>query len=55
MNDERMEEIGENHVGTSAKTPLRADAFDISDQEKIAKNSRKCKRYSRNFRNGFNR
>lgn len=35
MNEERIEEIGENHVGTSAKTPLRADAFDISDQEKI--------------------
>lgn len=37
MNDERTEEIGENHVGTSAKTPLRADAFNISDQEKIDK------------------
>lgn len=37
MNDERLEEIGENHVGTSAKTPLRADAFDISDEEKINK------------------
>jgi|TARA_B110000967_G_scaffold208931_1_gene262898 GTP cyclohydrolase I len=35
MNEERIEEIGENHVGTSAKTPLRADAFDISDEEKI--------------------
>ncbi len=35
MNDERIEELGENHVGTSAKTPLRADAFDISDEEKI--------------------
>lgn len=29
-----IDEIGENHVGTSAKTPLRADAFDISDEEK---------------------
>ena len=37
MNDERIEEIGENHVGTSAKTPLRADAFTISDEEKINK------------------
>jgi len=35
MNEDRIEEIGENHVGTSAKTPLRADAFDISDDEKI--------------------
>ncbi|WP_299157226.1 GTP cyclohydrolase I FolE [uncultured Tenacibaculum sp.] len=37
MNDDRIDEIGENHVGTSAKTPLRADAFDISDTEKIEK------------------
>jgi len=35
MNDERVNEIGENHIGTSAKTPLRDDAFDISNQEKI--------------------
>ncbi len=37
MNDERTEEIGENHIATSAKTPLRTDAFDISDEEKIAR------------------
>ena len=37
MSDERIDEIGENHVATSAKTPLRADAFDISDKEKIEK------------------
>ncbi|MEO9570191.1 MAG: GTP cyclohydrolase I FolE [Polaribacter sp.] len=37
MNDERIEELGEDHIGTSAKTPLRADAFDISDAEKINK------------------
>ena len=35
MNDERIDEIGENHVATSAQNPLRADAFDISDEEKI--------------------
>lgn len=35
QNEDRINEIGENHVGTSAKTPLRADAFDISDVEKI--------------------
>jgi len=32
-NDER----GDDHVGSSAITPLRADAFDISDEEKIAR------------------
>ena len=37
MSDERIDDIGEDHVGTSAKTPLRADAFDISDEEKIEK------------------
>jgi len=29
--------IGENHLSTSAKTPLRADAFSLSDEEKIAR------------------
>ena len=37
MKDNRIDEIGEDHVGTSAKTPLRKDAFDISDKEKIEK------------------
>jgi len=37
MNQEKIDEIGESHVGTSAKTPLRNDAFEISDEEKIAK------------------
>lgn len=37
MNDETINEIGENHIGTSAKNPIRADAFDIPDQEKIDK------------------
>ena len=29
-----IDEIGDDHAASSAKTPLRADAFDISDQEK---------------------
>ena len=37
INDDRIEEIGDNHVGSSAITPLRPDAFDISDDEKIAR------------------
>ena len=37
MKEERIDEIGENHIATSAKTPLRDDAFDISDTEKIEK------------------
>jgi GTP cyclohydrolase I len=35
IQEDRIEEIGENHIATSAKTPLRGDAFDISDEEKI--------------------
>ncbi|PQJ20774.1 GTP cyclohydrolase I FolE [Tenacibaculum sp. SG-28] len=35
MNEDRIDEIGENHIGTSATTPLREDAFAISDKEKI--------------------
>jgi len=34
-NEEFNLEIGENHIGTSTNTPLRADAFAISDEEKI--------------------
>ena len=30
----KIDSIGDNHIGTSAKTPLRADAFEISDEEK---------------------
>ena len=29
------EEIGDNHVATSIDTPIREDAFDLSDLEKI--------------------
>jgi GTP cyclohydrolase I len=32
---EQTDDLGENHVGTSSDTPLRADAFDISDSDKI--------------------
>jgi GTP cyclohydrolase IA len=31
-----FESIGDNHVGTSADTPLRPDAFKKSDEEKIS-------------------
>ena len=34
-NAKLVDEIGDDHIGTSAKTPLRSDAFDISDEEKI--------------------
>jgi GTP cyclohydrolase I len=34
-NEDLNTEIGENHIGTSTNTPLRPDAFAISDDEKI--------------------
>lgn len=35
MNKEQIEIIGDNHVSSSVETPLRPDAFDKSDDEKI--------------------
>lgn len=32
---ENIDELGDDHIGSSAITPLRDDAFDISDSEKI--------------------
>lgn len=37
MDDDRIEEVGDNHIMTSAVTPMRDDAFDISDEEKMYK------------------
>jgi GTP cyclohydrolase I len=36
-NEEIYDEIGENHISLSATNPVRDDAFDISDDEKIEK------------------
>jgi len=35
MKNKNIEDLGEDHVGSSAKTPLRADAFNLTDAEKI--------------------
>jgi GTP cyclohydrolase I len=35
INKEQAENLGDNHIGTSVETPLRADAFDRTDAEKI--------------------
>ncbi|MEZ7498922.1 GTP cyclohydrolase I FolE [Flavobacterium sp. Arc3] len=34
-NEEIHDEIGDNHIGSCATNPLREDAFDITDDEKI--------------------
>jgi GTP cyclohydrolase I len=35
MSIDNIDELGENHIATSAQTPLREDAFELSDSEKI--------------------
>lgn len=35
--EEHFEQMGENHISTSEDTPLREDAFELSDDEKIIK------------------
>jgi GTP cyclohydrolase I len=37
MDKNNIEIIGDNHISTSVETPLRTDAFDASDDEKIEK------------------
>jgi GTP cyclohydrolase I len=34
-NEEFLDEIGDNHIGTNAQNPVRKDAFDLSDDQKI--------------------
>ena len=34
-NIEEFESLGDDHVGTSSDTPLRNDAFKLSNEEKI--------------------
>jgi GTP cyclohydrolase I len=36
-NNNNADDYGDNHVATSIQTPLRDDAFDLNDQEKIEK------------------
>ncbi|MEM8845612.1 MAG: GTP cyclohydrolase I FolE [Bacteroidota bacterium] len=36
MDNSQIELLGDNHIATSVKTPMREDAFDRSDDEKIA-------------------
>ncbi len=36
LSDMMIDEMGDNHVSTSVETPMKADAFIMSDDEKIA-------------------
>ena len=35
QNEDFQDELGNDHIATSAQTPMRSDAFAISDEEKI--------------------
>ncbi len=35
MKKEKLEFVGDSHIGTSVETPLRSNAFDKSDEEKV--------------------
>lgn len=37
LRNEDIDEIGDNHIGTSYDTPMKEGAFDLSDDEKIKK------------------
>ncbi|MFN4007196.1 MAG: GTP cyclohydrolase I FolE [Chitinophagaceae bacterium] len=36
LSDLHIDEMGDNHIATSVDTPMRANAFDLSDDEKVA-------------------
>src|SRR5690349_16125056 len=36
-NEDFLDEIGDNHFSSNAKNPVRQDAFDLTDEEKIEK------------------
>jgi GTP cyclohydrolase I len=36
-NEEHNDEIGNNHIATNTQNPIRLDAFEISDEEKITR------------------
>lgn len=35
--NDNFDALGDNHIGTSSETPMRRDAFDLSDDEKISR------------------
>ena len=41
--DENFDERGNDHIGSSSETPLRDDAFVLSDDEKIERVQRNVK------------
>ena len=47
--DENLDALGDNHIGTSVETPLRPDAFDKSDDQKIEEISFHFKKINTKF------
>ena len=51
MGKKQFEFMGDNHIATAIETPMRDDAFNKSDDEKI----HTIQHYFENIRLGFNR
>jgi GTP cyclohydrolase I len=47
------EKIGDDHISTSVDTPMRADAFELSDDEKDSSNRISFQTNHGNFRTRF--
>ena len=42
---DQIDEIGDQHLSSSRVTPMRPDAFDLSNSEKILLIEEKCEKY----------
>jgi GTP cyclohydrolase I len=42
---ESLDEMGDQHQGSSKETPLRPDAFDMSNTEKYYRSKKKFRKY----------
>jgi GTP cyclohydrolase I len=40
------DEIGDNHIATNFNTPLRPDAFDLTDEQKIESIKKRCREHT---------
>ena len=52
LQEKEIDLLGDDHTGSSSDTPLRSDAFDLSDIEKIAAIQKRCNQYFKYARHG---
>ncbi len=51
-NDDLNDQLGDDHIATNAETPLRPDAFELSDDEKINAIKKDVENILNTFRTG---